>query len=243
MTDILILVSVLLLSAGTLPAPPKLSPSTPPLSSSTTIGCADELVAFSPCLQYICESPNNISGSPPVQCCDNFAAAFDDNTAICLCYFVHNPQLFGFPINYTKLMSLTSVCPVKEKVRQENFSLEFLCSGSTELPPFRSITDHRDSRPSPRHPLPPSPSPRPPGDHDNLSPQEPPGSGSSSPPFSDVGDDNPSPAAQGTTSCSSAIEIMCNYRLWVLSAAYMFLHLSHKYATSGLACTTSVSDT
>ncbi|XP_070042070.1 non-specific lipid transfer protein GPI-anchored 25 isoform X2 [Nicotiana tomentosiformis] len=228
MADVLFLVSVVLLAAGS--TPPALL-STPPPSS----GCADELVAFSPCLPYISDSPNNISDSPPVQCCDNFAAAFDDNTAICLCYLVHNPQILGFPINSTKLISLTSVCPVKEKEGEENLSLESLCSGSTMLPPFRAITDHRGSSSGPRRPSlspSPSPSPRPtpriphPGDHDNPSPQEPPGQGNSSPPSSDV-DDNPSPAAQATPSCASTIAIrILSYHIGFLIPILIFLFFS-----------------
>ncbi|XP_055811907.1 non-specific lipid transfer protein GPI-anchored 25 isoform X2 [Solanum dulcamara] len=232
MADVLILVSVLLLAAVTLPEPPEL-PSTPPESSSSTIGCEDELVAFSPCLPYISDPPNNISDSPPFQCCDNFAAAFIDNTAICLCYLVRNPQILGFPISSMKLLSLTSICPEEEKEGEENLSLESLCSGSTMLPPFRSITDHRGSSPRPRRPTPPSSSPRPahtphPGDHDNPSPRDPPGSGSTSPPFSNV-DDNPTLDAQATTKRSSAIQIMCNYRLWVVSAMSIFLYISCKH--------------
>ncbi|XP_015170463.1 uncharacterized protein [Solanum tuberosum] len=160
MTGVLILLSVLLLAAGTLPEPPELPP-TSPESLSTTISCVDELVAFSPCLPYISDPPNNISDSPPFQCCDNFSAAFVDDTAICLCYLVRNPQLLGFPISSMKLLSLTSMCPVEEKEGAENLSLESLCSGSTTLPPFRSITDHRGSSPRPVRPTPPS-SPRPP---------------------------------------------------------------------------------
>lgn len=128
MADVLILVSVLLLAAGTLSEPPELS-STPPEFSSTTIGCADELVAFSPCLPYISDPPNNISDTPPVECCDNFVAALIDNTAICLCYLVRNPQILGFPISSVKLLSLTSVCPVEEKEGVGNLSLESLCAG------------------------------------------------------------------------------------------------------------------
>ncbi|KAF3618759.1 putative vicilin-like antimicrobial peptides 2-2-like [Capsicum annuum] len=213
MADVLILFSVLLLAAGTIPAPPpEVLPSTPLESSSTEIGCADELVAFSPCLPYISEPPNNISDSPPVQCCDNFAAAFGDDTAICLCYLVHNPEILGFPINSVKLLSLTSVCPVTEKQGQgqANFSLESLCSGETMLPPFRSVT----------------------GDLDIPLPQEPPGSGSlSPPPPSDVDDDHPSPDAQATKSCSAAIPIMYNCWLWVLSSMSILLYISCKHAT------------
>ncbi|XP_019071279.2 non-specific lipid transfer protein GPI-anchored 25 isoform X1 [Solanum lycopersicum] len=237
MADVLILFSVLLLAAGTLPEPPELPP-TSPESLSTTIGCADELVAFSPCLPYISDPPNNISDSPPFQCCDNFSEAFVDNTAICLCYLVRNPQLLGFPISSMKLLSLNSVCPVEDKEGAENLSLESLCSGSTTLPPFRSIitADHRGSSPRPvRRPTPPS-SPRPPsspdpGDHDNPSPQAPPVSVSLPPPSSNVGDD-PSPGAQATTECSSAIELMCNYRLWIISAMSILLYLSCKHQLS-----------
>ncbi|KAM3326535.1 non-specific lipid transfer protein GPI-anchored 25 [Capsicum chacoense] len=236
MADVLILFSVLLLAAGTIPAPPpEVLPSTPPESSSTEIGCADELVAFSPCLPYISEPPNNISDSPPVQCCDNFAAAFGDDTAICLCYLVHNPEILGFPINSVKLLSLTSVCPVTEKQGQgqANFSLESLCSGETMLPPFRSVTaNRRGSGSSPRRPTPPSPAPRPPGDLDIPLPQEPPGSGSlSPPPPSDVDDNHPSPDAQATKSCSAAIAIMYNCWIWVLSPMSILLYPSCKHAT------------
>ncbi|KAL3328891.1 hypothetical protein AABB24_036152 [Solanum stoloniferum] len=235
MADVLILLSALLLATGTLPEPPELPP-TSPESLSTTISCADELVAFSPCLPYISDPPNNISDSPPFQCCDNFSAAFMDNTTICLCYLIRNPQLLGFPISSMKLLSLTSMCPVEEKEGTENLSLESLCSGSTTLPPFRSITaDHGGSSPGPVRPTPPSsarpPSTPNPGDHDNPSPQDPPGSGSLPPPSSDT-DDDPSHDAQATTKCSSAIELMCNYRLWVVSAMSILLHLSCKHQLS-----------
>ncbi|KAK4355580.1 hypothetical protein RND71_024551 [Anisodus tanguticus] len=215
MGDVLLFVYLLLLAgAVALPAQPELP------SSST--GCVDELVAFSPCLPYISDTPNNISDTPPIQCCDNFAAAFDNNTAICLCYLVHNPQILGFPTNITMLMSLTSVCPVKEKQDVKNLSLESLCSGPTMLPPFRTITDHRGSSSGPRSPsLGPSPSRH----HDHPSAQE--------PPPSDADDDNPSPAAQPPPpcTCSSTIGMMCNYRLWILSAISIVLHLSCKHTT------------
>ncbi|XP_060182046.1 non-specific lipid transfer protein GPI-anchored 25 [Lycium barbarum] len=225
---------LLLLTAGTLQAQPEQLPS----SSST--GCADELVAFSPCLPYISESPNNISDTPPIQCCDNFAKAFDDNTAICLCYLVHNPQILGFPINIPKLLSLTSVCPVKEKQGQEKFSLDSLCSGPTMLPPFRTVTDHRDSSSGPRSP---SPGPSPSRKRRPTPPRNPPpeklnyhfiaGHRDHPSPPSDVDVDNPFPAAQASPpcTCSSAIGMMCNYRLWVFSAMSIFLLLSCKHAT------------
>lgn len=69
------------------------------------------------------------------------------------------------------------------------------------------------------------------GDHDNPSPQAPPVSVSLPPPSSNVGDD-PSPGAQATTECSSAIELMCNYRLWVISAMSILLYLCCKHQLS-----------
>ncbi|PHT38926.1 hypothetical protein CQW23_22499 [Capsicum baccatum] len=246
MADVLILFSVLLLAAGTIPAPPpEVLPSTPPESSATEIGCADELVAFSPCLPYISEPPNNISDSPPVQCCDNFAAAFGDDTAICLCYLVHNPEILGFPINSVKLLSLTSVCPVTEKQGQgqANFSLESLCSGLDSDFMFMfiillrhsfvvesNLQSHTDSLSSRETMLPPFRSVT--GDLDIPLPQEPPGSGSlSPPPPSDVDDDHPSPDAQATKSCSTAIAIMYNCWIWVLSTMSILLYPSCKHAT------------
>ncbi|KAJ8543219.1 hypothetical protein K7X08_005742 [Anisodus acutangulus] len=103
------------------------------------------------------------------------------------------------------------------------------------MPPFRTITDHRGSSSGPRSPSPgPSPSRRrrpspprnpPPGHHDHPSAQE--------PPPSDADDDNPSPAAQPPPpcTCSSTIGMMCNYRLWILSAISIVLHLSCKHTT------------
>ncbi|KAL2463837.1 non-specific lipid transfer protein-like 1 [Forsythia ovata] len=119
---ILVSIHVLLLRGGSAAA-------TPPLPSPPAT-CSDELVTFSLCLPYIASFPNNITGIPPLQCCDHVSIAFASGSALCLCYFVHRPGILGFPINSTKLMSLTSVCPENRHGSKANFSLESLCSGA-----------------------------------------------------------------------------------------------------------------
>ncbi|KAK6130158.1 hypothetical protein DH2020_036074 [Rehmannia glutinosa] len=111
--------------------------------------CSDKLVTFSTCLPYVAVSPNNLTDSPPPQCCDDVSAAFGDGSAICLCYFVLRPKILGFPLNSTRLLSLTSVCPVKDQNSKANFSLETLCSGSVVLPPLQSVTGPRNLMPPP----------------------------------------------------------------------------------------------
>lgn len=118
---ILIIIHIFLLRCGA-------SVSTPPLPSPPAT-CSDELVTFSPCLPYISAFPNNISEIPPPQCCDDVSITFASGSAVCLCYLVRRPGILGFPLNYTKLMSITSVCPEKRHGCKANFSLKFLCSG------------------------------------------------------------------------------------------------------------------
>ncbi|KAL8485171.1 hypothetical protein ACS0TY_027462 [Phlomoides rotata] len=110
--------------------------------------CSDELVTFSSCLPFIAVSPNNLTDFPPPQCCDDVSTAFLNGSAICLCYFVLQPKILGFPLNSTKLLSLTSVCPQKDPNSNANSSLEKLCSESAVLPPLRSITSPNISMPS-----------------------------------------------------------------------------------------------
>ncbi|KAI3469597.1 hypothetical protein Pfo_026260 [Paulownia fortunei] len=118
----------------------------PPLMFPSA-ACSDKLVTFSTCLPYVAVSPNNLTDCPPPQCCDEVSGAFRDGSAICLCYFVLRPKILGFPLNSTKLLSLTSVCPQKDQNPKANFSLETLCSGSAVLPPLHSITGPRNSMP------------------------------------------------------------------------------------------------
>ncbi|KAL9161629.1 hypothetical protein ABFS82_07G034100 [Erythranthe guttata] len=104
-----------------------------------SIACSDELVAFSTCLPYVAVPPNNRTDSPPPQCCDQVSSAFRDGSAICLCYFVLRPKILGFPLDSTKILSLTSVCALDDRNSEANFSMETLCSGSAVLPPLRTV--------------------------------------------------------------------------------------------------------
>ncbi|KAI3810748.1 hypothetical protein L1987_20370 [Smallanthus sonchifolius] len=69
-----------------------------------------------------------------LKCCDIFNGAFDSDEAECLCYLVRQNSLLGFPLNVTKLLSLSDLCSVNNN-SQAN-SLESICSGSPTLPPL-----------------------------------------------------------------------------------------------------------
>ncbi|KAL2229929.1 UNVERIFIED_CONTAM: hypothetical protein Sindi_1587300 [Sesamum indicum] len=118
----------------------------PPTTGSAA--CSDELVTFSTCLPYVAVFPNNLTDSPSQLCCDDVAAVLGNGSSVCLCYFVVRPKILGFPLNSTKLLSLTSVCPLKDKSSKADFSLETLCSGSAALPPLQSITGADSPPPS-----------------------------------------------------------------------------------------------
>ncbi|KZV29875.1 hypothetical protein F511_15839 [Dorcoceras hygrometricum] len=143
------------------------APPPPPHPSA----CSDELVTFTTCLPYVSVSPNNLTESPPPQCCDDISTAFSTGSAVCLCYFLLRPGILGFPLNSTKLMSLTSVCPLKERGSKVNFSLEALCSETAALPPLQAITGANVSPPSPSPMGSPKESPG-----DSSSPTQPPSS-------------------------------------------------------------------
>ncbi|KAL1543275.1 non-specific lipid transfer protein GPI-anchored 25-like [Salvia divinorum] len=101
--------------------------------------CTDELVVFSSCLPFIGASPNNRTDIPPPECCDDVSDAFTNGSAICLCYFILEPDILGFPLNSSKLLSLTSLCARNDQNSTANFSLQTLCSDSAALPPLHSI--------------------------------------------------------------------------------------------------------
>ncbi|KAH9682565.1 hypothetical protein WN943_028842 [Citrus x changshan-huyou] len=115
----------------------QISSTSPPPPS----GCTTELVAFSPCLTYVSLPPNNLTETVPSQCCDAVSSAFDSGDGNCLCYLIRQPLIFGFPLNETRLDSLSSAC-------NTNGSLESICSsGSLGLPPLRSTTGSEISKP------------------------------------------------------------------------------------------------
>ncbi|KAI3752004.1 hypothetical protein L2E82_23103 [Cichorium intybus] len=141
---------------------------TPPPSSPVPGGCADSVISFSPCLPFISAPPNDLSDEPSSQCCDIFNGAFAAGEAECLCYLVRQNTLLGFPLNTSKMLSLSDLCPVNNnsqgsKANNTNSSLKSICSGSQTLPPLISIT--RKPRPgsnNARRSPPSSPTRRPP---------------------------------------------------------------------------------
>ncbi|GKD83201.1 bifunctional inhibitor/plant lipid transfer protein/seed storage helical domain-containing protein [Tanacetum coccineum] len=90
-------------------------------------GCADSVISFSPCLPYISAPPNDLSDEPSSQCCDIFNGSFDSGDADCLCYLVRHTSLLGFPLNATKLLSLSDLCYVNDSARG-NDTLDSICS-------------------------------------------------------------------------------------------------------------------
>ncbi|XP_019447761.1 PREDICTED: non-specific lipid-transfer protein-like protein At2g13820 [Lupinus angustifolius] len=89
-------------------------------------GCIEEVVSFSSCLEYVSTPPNNLSDSPSINCCNSLH--FE---SLCLCHLLRNPNLLGFPLNTTSLLSLSSLCRLSPP-------LNLLCSGSPSLPPFNT---------------------------------------------------------------------------------------------------------
>ncbi|XP_076932666.1 uncharacterized protein LOC143598304 [Bidens hawaiensis] len=144
-------------------------------------GCADSVISFSPCLPYISAPPNDLADEPSPQCCDIFNGAFDSDDAECLCYLVPQNSLLGFPLNVTKLLSLSTLCSLNNTTdtATNNSSLQSLCSDSPTLPPMIATprrppisgSDAQHLPPPPHVPLfhPPPPStitmPRPPADN------------------------------------------------------------------------------
>ncbi|GAV89954.1 LTP_2 domain-containing protein [Cephalotus follicularis] len=111
-----LLTTAIFLTSVSQPPPP------PPQSS-----CVEELVSLSPCLGYISAPPNNINQDVTPQCCHAFSSTDGD----CLCYLLRQPLIFGFPLNESRVLSLSSVCD--SSTRNGSFarsgSLDSFCSG------------------------------------------------------------------------------------------------------------------
>lgn len=91
-----------------------------------------ELLLLSPCLPFISAPPNNLSDTVPSACCEAFSSAYGSGGGICLCYFLREPQILGFPLNRTKLIALSSFCPPNgenEMYLEKNSSLDSICTG------------------------------------------------------------------------------------------------------------------
>ncbi|KAI9089721.1 hypothetical protein K1719_029014 [Acacia pycnantha] len=124
-----VLSCTLLLAAASPRLPPTASPSPAP-------ACTDELVLFSPCLYYVASPPNDLADAVSAKCCNAFSAAVKWNAAVCFCYLLQEPPIFGFPLNRTRLLSLSSDCPLADGESDRAPSLSSLCSESPALPPL-----------------------------------------------------------------------------------------------------------
>ncbi|PNY01028.1 non-specific lipid-transfer protein [Trifolium pratense] len=105
----------------------------PPPPSSRG-GCTDQLILFSPCLSYVSSPPNNLTETASTKCCDAFSSSFAPNS-LCFCYLLRDDQILGFPLNSTRLLSLSSLCLSPPPTTS---SLNSLCADSSVLPPLGS---------------------------------------------------------------------------------------------------------
>ncbi|KFK43739.1 hypothetical protein AALP_AA1G166400 [Arabis alpina] len=108
-----------------------------PSSSPPIPTCTEELVMFSPCLPYVSAPPNNLSDTPNPICCSVFSSSVRSIAGKCLCYLLRQPMILGFPLDRSRLLSLSQIC--NDHSSDESF--ESLCSlsESPELPPLQSI--------------------------------------------------------------------------------------------------------
>ncbi|XP_058732135.1 non-specific lipid transfer protein GPI-anchored 25-like isoform X2 [Vicia villosa] len=97
---------------------------TPPPSSRG--GCTDQLTLFSPCLSYVSSLPNNLTETPSTECCNSFSSSFAPNS-LCFFYLLRGNHTLGFPLNSTRLLSLSSLCLSPPPAIS---FLDFLCRGS-----------------------------------------------------------------------------------------------------------------
>ncbi|XP_058778444.1 non-specific lipid transfer protein GPI-anchored 25-like [Vicia villosa] len=104
----------------------------PPPSSRE--GCTDQLILFSPCLSYVSSPPNNLTGTASTKCCNAFSSSFAPNS-LCFCYLLRDNHILGFPMNSTRLLSLSSLCLSPPPTIS---SLNLLCGDSPTLPPLGS---------------------------------------------------------------------------------------------------------
>nr|KYP52727.1 hypothetical protein KK1_025472 [Cajanus cajan] len=96
-------------------------------------GCTEELTSFSPCLAYVSYPPNNLTESASEKCCEAFSSAAD---SACLCYLLREPMILGFPLNSSRLLSLSWLCPSPNTT---STTFPSLCSASAPaLPPLNS---------------------------------------------------------------------------------------------------------
>ncbi|WOH12812.1 hypothetical protein DCAR_0832320 [Daucus carota subsp. sativus] len=126
--------------------PPPLPPARPP-PPPPALGCTTQVLAFSVCLPYISDPPNNLTTSPSPLCCNAYDSAFRAGEANCLCYLARTAMMFGFPVNTIKMYSLSSFCPLSDSGSEGLGTLQSICSVSAALPPLSSTPDIGNSLP------------------------------------------------------------------------------------------------
>ena len=98
-----------------------------PSSSPPAPTCSEELVMFSPCIPYVSAPPNNISKTPDALCCSVFSTSVHSTAGKCLCYLLRQPMILGFPLDRSRLLSLSQICT---EFKSSDESFESLCSPS-----------------------------------------------------------------------------------------------------------------
>ncbi|KAL3507871.1 hypothetical protein ACH5RR_033253 [Cinchona calisaya] len=114
-------------------------PQSPPPIAAAPANCSDDLVSFSKCLPYTAYPPNNTSDSPSRQCCNVVDSAIATGDAVCFCYLIQKPDIFGFPLNTTRILSLISLCRMRHHGTTANFSLTSLCSSPVKPSPVNNL--------------------------------------------------------------------------------------------------------
>ncbi|KAL0716608.1 hypothetical protein Bca4012_065930 [Brassica carinata] len=99
----------------------------PPSSSPPAMTCSEELVMFSPCIPYVSAPPNNVSEAPDPLCCSVFSTSVHSTAGNCLCYLLRQPMILGFPLDRSRLLSLSQICT---EFKSSDESFESLCSPS-----------------------------------------------------------------------------------------------------------------
>lgn len=101
-----------------------------PLKQLAGSDCAGQIVRFSTCLPYVSSYPNNLSSTASSSCCDSISSAFGSGDGFCFCYILRQPLVLGFPVNSSRILSLTSVCgPVNPSSAANATSLKSICDG------------------------------------------------------------------------------------------------------------------
>ncbi|KAK4775701.1 hypothetical protein SAY87_023662 [Trapa incisa] len=104
------------------------------MSPSPPTSCSTSIVLFSPCLPYVSSPPNDLDSNVTSWCCDAYSSVLGSGSSICLCFLVREPNMLGFPLNSTRLLSLSSDCSLLNASFVNKGSLDSLCSASPPMP-------------------------------------------------------------------------------------------------------------